>query len=119
MKRMVRANSSLSILSEKTGSAGPANKREGKLKFGAGHRVDLGNGWSMQFPTGVARIDIDTGIIDIYCNLYLKRNDEFHERGIIDGIEYTGCTAEEATEIYNAARNATYEELVDLVCHPL
>ena len=118
MKRYIKSSSQLDILKQDRGSAGPADKRGGKIKFGRGDAIDLGNGWFIEFPTGVVRINLNTGEADTYCNVYLRRDEKFWERGVQDSKEYTGCSLEEVSAIYNAAKNATYEELVEIICRP-
>ena len=118
MKRYIR-NSTIADwtrLRKRKGSAGPANSRGGLVKFGNGKRYDLGNGWWIQFCTGVVRIDINTGKVDTYCNIYVTRDSKYAEEDVHDSYEWTGLTADEAEEVYRLCRNATYEELVDAIC---
>ena len=117
MKRYVRSSD---YIFPKTGSAGPANARAGVLKFGSGKSYNLGNGYIVEFPTGVVRIDVNSGELSVYCNIYVYREEDRHgaaNEGFSYHKEYVGYTMEEAEQLFNALKNMSTAEIEAEIKH--
>ena len=118
MKKYVRAAQQFPL----EGSAGPANKKEGNIKFGSNDFVVLDNGWTIKLTSGVVRYNTNTRQVNVYLNISIyagpveSYNNQFRsfrkEYYATDyRAELKGYTAEEFEEFMDYASNASYEDL--------
>lgn len=108
MKRLILGSIN-GLLAAKSGTAGPANKRQGIIKFGSGQYIDMENGWRVLFPTGVCRVNLNSLTIDNYINIFIERKDNI--KGARCFKEWTGLTQNEASELIQFLFNASQDEL--------
>ena len=107
MKRVIKATTKFPV----HGTAGPANRRGGIIKFGEGIKssITLPSGWSVYLPTGTVRLNSNTGEVSCYLNidLYADHNGQYGPFR----KHFIGYTAEEAQKLYLALSSMSAEEL--------
>ena len=114
MKRMIRSNDSVLRVLDTTGKAGKSSdKRNGIVKLGSSDEYDLGNGFSVYFPSAVTNINLKTGETNSYVNMNITRND--WEESKPNYISYSGLTIDQVSEIYSTVKDLSYEELDEVV----
>ena len=107
MKRMIKAATQFPF----KGTARPADKRSGLIKFGADYKVMLPSGWYLKLPTGVVRLDSITGQIDCYLNISLFARPTGPDHYGMFRNEFIGYTAEEAERLYASLFEMSADEL--------